>query len=138
MSERQTCGPMYQQQLKHYAGDDPLKIRLFAAGFISGEAEKIYLGSCLAAMFRPSKENFSMVLEVARQVAQTYGLYVDMVGEDEIWIFNCDAIPIVTLLKSTLENSRAWHLLRGVLTGVALRDIDYEFHKRKGYRERCD
>lgn len=75
-TDKTTCGPMYKAGLSQFAGDDPDKIRIFAAGFVSGQCEKVYLGACRAAMFRPSLERSAMLLEVVHDMGQRYGLNV--------------------------------------------------------------
>ncbi len=52
---------MCKEAINKYAGDDSEKIRIFAAGFVSGQAEKVYLGACRAAMFRPSQDRYGML-----------------------------------------------------------------------------
>lgn len=134
---KQTCGPLYKKQFDHFTGGNPDLVRVFAAGFVSGQAEKIYLGACAAAMFRPAKENLDLVLEIVEQVKGTYGLYSHQIDE-EIWLFGVETIPAIAVLANTVRETRAWHLIRGMLTGVPLRAIDYEFHKRHGFGEACD
>jgi len=49
-----TCGTHYLKLLKVFTELDPERVRYFAAGFVCGQAEKIHLGACPAAMFRPN------------------------------------------------------------------------------------
>lgn len=134
---KRTCGPLYQEQLSLYTGGDSKFIKVFAAGFISGQAEKVYLGACSAAMFRPSAENFEIVSDIVQQVRTQYGLMA-YVLIDEIWICKPEYFDRVKSLKTIPVNSPSWHLMRGLLTGVPMNDIDLEFHLRKGYGEPCD
>lgn len=136
--KKETCGPLYQKQLDCYVNGDPKKVEPFAAGFVSGQAEKVYLGACRAAMFRPSKDWFVLVERIARQVGQTYRLSTHVLN-DEIWLVHPDrGLSLFKKLTATPVNSELWHVLRGILTGVSVGEIDYSFHERRGYAEQCD
>lgn len=141
MSAKPTCGPLYKAGLEHYAGSDPDKIRLFAAGFISGQAEKVYLGACRGAMFRPSPDWAARLLEIVRDVAARYGLIVRLAARQnrEIWLLRDEAA--VALLEEAEELGvpvERFHLLRGALVGVPTEEIDLLFHERAGHGERCE
>lgn len=142
-----TCGPMYKEAIDHYCGstgpdfcrsNDPALVRVFAAGFVSGQAEKVYLGACRAAMFRPSAERYGMLIDVASDVARRYGLTVVTGVKFEIWICRDEWAPMVRTLKDAEENSRIWHECRGFLCGIPFEECDYEFHLREGHGQRCD
>lgn len=134
-----TCGPLYADGLRHYAGDNQESIRLFAAGFVSGEAEKVYLGAAQGAMFRPSAEYRDMVMSVVRDVVARYDLQMAMLGQDEIWLLRDDnAYQLFRQLLVIDPNTPAWHIIRGQLCGVPISEIDVKFHERKGYGERAD
>lgn len=143
-NEKVTCGPLFQKCLayftSHYSDDLTL---LYAAGMASGQAEKIYLGACQAAMFRPSKEHHGKMLAVCVYLSGVYGLEVSVFNRPEIW----NEIWLHTdkcghLLYNTLHNedvdSPIWHTVRGMLCGVPFNQIDSDFHLRRGYREDCD
>ena len=141
--QKQTCGPLYQKQLDYYAKGDPFLMRAFAAGFVTGEAEKIYLGACAAAMFRPSKQHLDTLFRIALKASETYELSIRVLNcpdETEIWLFFYDARvgDVIGAMEKTGRNTPTWHALRGVLTGVPLREIDCEFHLRTGHGEPCD
>jgi hypothetical protein len=139
---RQTCGPLYKAGLESFTGMDPKLVPIFAAGFVTGQAEKIFLGACRAAMFRPSEEWQHMLIGTVLQIATRYGLHVATISTsigDEIWI----AADIGTMLEiqrlpKLPENSPEWHFKRGCLCGISERKLDLQFHKRDGYGERCD
>ena len=135
-----TCGPMYKEALELYAGFNPDKVRIFAAGFVSGQAEKVYLGACYAAMFRPSQDRYGMLLETVQDVAKRYGLAVvsPIGGKQEIWICRPEAIGVIERLHDIPEDCPKWHEHRGFLCGVPRQEIDYQFHLRTGHGERCD
>jgi hypothetical protein len=134
-----TCGPLYQDALRHYAGDDPERIRLFAAGFVSGQAEKVYLGACRAAMFRPSPDRRAMLLEILEDVARRYGLHYT-VEADEIWLWRDPgtANAIDQVFRRGDRDPAGYHRLRGMLCGVPPDEIDEQFHRRPGHGQRCD
>lgn len=134
-----TCGPMYLDALEKYTGGDPAKVRLFAAGFISGQAEKVFLGACGAAMFRPSEAYAPMVRAIVIDCATRYDLLWTQEGA-EIWIVRNAALlrTLVCCLERYPENSTEWHMVRGQLCGVPDSELDYEFHLREGYGKPCD
>lgn len=136
---KKTCGPMYKEGLEKY-GDSPEKMRAFAAGFVSGQAEKVYLGACRAAMFRPSQDRSGMIEEIIKDVCSRYGLgTIYPVGtENEFWICRLEWADDVELLRVITENSPQWHAHRAYLCGVPESEIDYEFHLRAGHGKRCD
>lgn len=128
MSDKPTCG------------SGPDKIRLFAAGFISGQAEKVY-GACRGVMFRPSPDWAARLLEVVRDVAARYGLIVRLAARQnrEIWLLRDEAAA--ALLEEAEELGvpvERFHLLRGALVGVPIEEIDLLFHERAGHGERCE
>lgn len=140
--QKLTCGPLYKMGLERFTGLDPDKIPIFAAGFVSGEAEKVYLGACRAAMFRPSSEWKETLLAIVEDVAERYGLVIEMLKTSrgpEIWLCkDQDAVGTVRLISGLEENSPEWHIMRGHMCGVPHYHLDIEFHKRSGYGENCD
>lgn len=137
---KETCGPNYQRAMKMFHVDTDGVARVFAAGFISGQAEKIKLGACQAAMFRPSPERLDTIAETAHNVCQIYGLHTRIV-DDEVWIYRLEVAEMIDKLQDrpTLQvNSKEWHFIRGALTGVPATDIDYCFHERSAFMEPCD
>lgn len=141
-ASKATCGPLYKAGLESFTGMDPDKIPIFAAGFISGQAEKIYLGACQAAMFRPPKEWVGVVSEIAHEVADRYGLEgvcLPTSRGEELWMVRSPAVRTSILgLLDMPENSPEWHERRGLLCGVPPYHIDVNFHERSGYGVRCD
>lgn len=135
-----TCGPLYKDGLDLYAGGDAASIRLFAAGFVSGQAEKVYLGACRAAMFRPSQDRYGMLIETVRDVAFRYGLdVVEPIGsKKEIWICRTRFRQDVASLVEIKEDSPEWHEARAWLCGVPKDEVDIDFHLRSGHGQRCD
>jgi hypothetical protein len=140
-TQKPTCGPLYLEALTQYTDGDPEKVRLFAAGFIHGQAEKVYLGACQAAMFRPSPERLEMVDTLAMDAANRYGLlmtYLPSVGE--FWLCRDEAafISVSEHMLRMKPNSPGWHHWRAWLCGIPNGEIDPRFHERKGYGESCD
>lgn len=141
-TDKPTCGPLFEQAWKKATSmtDDP--VLLFSAGHICGQAEKIYLGACSAAMFRPTPENNKFVLSLAVYLSSIYGLEVSVFERqeirDEIWIHSPKITQGIALLRVLVHNSPEWHYFRGVWCGVPDNQIDHEFHLRKGYNQPCD
>lgn len=139
-----TCGILFNKCLNHFTSmlsDDP--ILLFASGMAVGQAEKIFLGACQAAMFRPSPENQAKMLSVCVYLSGVYGLEVSVFQREEIaneiWLHNGKCVDLLSRTLTTEEvNSPIWHTVRGVLCGVPFNQVDLDFHKRRGYREVCD
>ena len=138
-----TCGVYYQEAMNEILGEDrdPKKVRLFAAGFVIGQAEKIFLGACSAAMFRPSPEYRSIIDEAVHVACKVYKLYAGDIG-NEIWILGEGVEWRFNMLVEAHRrgeiNTDLWHRTRGDICGVPWFEIDPEFHKREGYNEHCD
>ena len=130
---------MYKEALEKYAATST-EFRAFAAGFVSGQAEKIYLGACRAAMFRPSQDRTATIIEIANDVAARYGLVVvhPIGAKQEVWICRPANEEDVRRMTVFIEDSPAWHERRAWLCGIPEKDVDLEFHKRAGHGERCD
>lgn len=140
-----TCGELHKQcrelfrDLKSY--DD-----IFAAGVICGQSEKVYLGACSAAMFRPSRGRFHFCYDTVLRASNIYGLSVESLrchyaGEAcvEIWI--CRGVAVaekVRQLDGMKMNSEAWHAARASLCGIPSSEWDFEYHLRGEFGKRCD
>lgn len=137
MSDKQTCCVAYGEALAQYTGGYPEKVKLFAAGFVHGQAEKVYLGACRACMFRPSAVHIDMMDAVCADAAERYGLAFRYYAKPgEIWLTKSpDYLDEVMKL---VPNSPTWHFGRAMLCGVPHEEIDFEFHKRQGYGQSCD
>lgn len=141
--KKPTCGALYLESLNQFCTNDEQR-KAFAAGHVNGQAEKVYLGACIAAMFRPQPENHEWLLAIVEAIAGRYGLrvlclsYVDR-GTliNEIWISRRDSI-IVSEWDKYPVNSPTWHSIRGRACGVPADEVDYVFHERRGYAEPCD
>lgn len=141
-NDQQTCGPKFSAALSYFARITQDPVQLFSAGHMTGQAEKVYLGACTAAMFRPSLEYSAWAFQAAVYLAGLYGLSVSTFGRediaDEIWIHRTNRTENVQNIQFEDFNSSAWHILRGMLCGVPIGEIDTEFHLRKGYAKPCD
>ena len=142
MTDTTTCGPLYKAGLEDFTGMDPELIPVFVAGFVSGQAEKIYLGACQAAKFWPSNKWRDTVVEIVTKVADRYGLYRAFLHAsrgDEVWLCLSPAVvESVESLGNVDENSSLWHERRGLLCGIPAYQIDFCFHERIGHNEPCD
>lgn len=139
MSE--TVGKISQRLRRRYNHSIEL-YRAFACGFVAGQAEKVFLGVCPAAMFRPSRDNFEWHLQEVKAIAIEYGLMVTVLNSEspdtpqEIWIHRHDFA-----LGSWAEhapNSIPWHRLRAAACGIPENEVDSHYHCRDGYGETCD
>ena len=136
--DRESCGPFYRRVREAITGDDPARNRDFAAGFVAGQAEKVYLGACLAAMFRPgSPEGMELLREVADRICAQYGL-VHVRVMAELWICRPESRTEVETLVGVEPNSSLWHCRRARLCGVPSEEVDLQFHLRKGATENVD
>ncbi len=70
------CGLLYQQGLLEFTNDEATQ-RAFAAGFVSGQTEKVHSGSCPAAMFCPVSDDHAWFYRMVSDVARRYGLEAD-------------------------------------------------------------
>jgi hypothetical protein len=139
--DKPTCGVLYMETMHEFGRGSEAEARAFAAGHVSGQAEKVYLGACGGAMFRPQPENFDWLLDVVSRIASRYGLRVQVLPcetpddrKKEIWI---SRNKVGAWLKFP-PNSEQWHILRGVTCGIPLDEIDWRFHERPGYGQPCD
>lgn len=140
MKKQKTCGMFYQEAIKEY-GTTTEAYRAFAAGFIHGQAEKVYIGACKAAMFRPSKINYRMAFDISIKAAKRYSLIVGVLDEGdykEIWIVNVFNMHLFRELETHERNTKEWHKLRGELCGIPAENIDVKFHEREGYGKDVD
>lgn len=136
-TNKPTCGPLYLEGVREFCGGDVALQKAFAAGFVSGQAEKVYLGACKAAMFRPSAETRGWLVPIIDSVCDRYDLRKTFIAR-EIWItrpVNCDLVIAMIALE---PNSMAWHHMRGELCGIPEEERDLRFHERTGYAEKCD
>lgn len=149
VEEKTTCGPLFNQCLTQihdawlgscFPTDSS---GLIVAGHALGQAEKIHLGACSAAMFRPSTPILrGWILQVCAILSGVYSLEISVFEReeiaDEIWIHTPESRHLISRLAHIEYNSQEWHTLRGKLCGVPPSQIDCEFHLRKGFGEPCD
>lgn len=124
-----TCGEIY---LEAFNGLTELQRECFIYGFISGQAEKVYLGACKAAMFRPSQELWDDELTIIQTVCHRYRL-AHTVIEGEIWIHRHGTL--VGDWTKFPRNSPEWHYMRARACGIPPGEIDVKFHERPGHRK---
>lgn len=142
MDNKTTCGPLFLRCLEEFADNQECELRAFSAGHMVGQAEKIYLGACSAAMFRPSPSYREWAVIAAIKISAIYGLQVSVFEreeiKDEIWIHKKTLNWEISLLNGLDVNSPEWHSLRGRLCGIPEYDLDPNFHLREGYNLPCD
>lgn len=148
--DRPTCGPMFLAGMRAYGSNDEERW-LFIAGFVSGQAEKVYLGAADAAMLRPSSEQVVRLRGIVDDVAERYQLVVVDItypypgGPNEptilreLWLCRTqDVADDVYGLPNMRPNSPEFHGRRARLCGVPSLEVDYEFHRRRGSGVPCD
>lgn len=130
---------LFAELMERFTDDEPLAQTVFAAGFVTGQAEKVCCGACKAAMFRPeTPAHDEMLGEIIKDIADKYGLFWDRYlfqGEVEYWIATTTwwfLVDRMTDLGETGCNTPAWHMHRALLCGVDPQQIDLEYHKGKG------
>lgn len=134
---KKTCGELYLDALAEIPTEN--ERRAFAKGFMSGQAEKVYLGACPAAMFRPSETTFAWLLEDVEEICDRYGLshhVFNMGTVREIWI--CRHSFGIGNWYIYQKDSPEWHKMRAIACGIPSSEVDYKFHERKGYNQPCD
>lgn len=131
-----TCGELFKEFLLLCTAGDPEKVRIFDAGVTYGQAEKVYLGACMAVMFRPTDSYWDTKFKSCEDVCKLLKLSLMVISTSvgrEIWISRPENEEVVRSLPRFPENSPLWHMLRGSLCGIPLGEIDTQFHLRKGY-----
>lgn len=140
--QKPTCGPLYKRALEHFCGSNQDDRRAFAIGFMMGQAEKVYLGVCPAAMFRPSADKKVAMLMRLQDICGMYGLSIfelPVKTGSELWIYQLSRTrQAIEGLQAFGENSESWHEMRAFLCGIPADRIDFRFHERPGYGEDCD
>lgn len=135
-----TCAPLFLKLLDltlkdKAAGLIPDDTAFFGRAFQVGQAEKVYLGSCLAAMSRPGPEYFDCMLLGAMHIADVYGLANGVTHkkgyDDEIWVFRESASALWERMAMTEVDTPLYHRLRAGLCGVPDAEVDLAFHLRK-------
>lgn len=138
MSEK-VCGDIFYEGFRKYLGDNPTveQVKLWHAGFATGQAEKIHLGACHGCMFRIGPQWREHCLPIDYDVAQRYGLQVVEVNE-EVWLVDEEGASVLIYMLDAPMNSPRWHQYRAYICGIAVEDVDINYHEREGYRGRTD
>src|SRR5688572_26875112 len=111
-----TCGPLFLRAVRHFTctADPHNAVLLFSAGHMCGQAEKIYLGACKAAMFCPSPEYHRWAFNAALYLSKVYGLQVSVFDNteiaDEIWLHTAESSSMLGLLSRAEVNTPEWHM----------------------------
>lgn len=135
-NNQHTCCVAYKEGIDLYCQDNLALRRVFAIGFFHGQAEKVYLGACKAAMFRPNLNRNPWVRKAITEVATRYKLVVIPLAYEnitELWVTKLDHAAEVEAIAGFPVNSAEWHQTRGLLCGVPENKLDSSFHLRKGY-----
>ena len=133
----QTCFFLRPDAIPH--GDVRMADR--SIGHMRGQAEKVFLGACMAFMIRPGPDWWGWALLAMEFTCEHYGLahYVSA-HEGELW--GCQSWLVQQRVHETLlgerKNSPAWHQLRGSLCGIPTAQLDLSYHQRDGYGRRCE
>lgn len=128
----------YYLEAANLYGKTPELLEAFAAGFISGQAEKVFSGVCGAACFRPSEEHSQMVFEIVNDVSSRYGLHWFKTSDGEFWIFKDHLLEATIRNVSGIFESQPvlYHSIRASLCGI--KEVDTAYHMREGFNVRCD
>jgi hypothetical protein len=128
-----TCGPLFDAAVAQFCEQGP-SLR-FYAGYITGHAEKIWMGAVPASMFRPPDKHADACRSIVARICEIYELNHTLVTTNlglEIWMFRDSWVAEDLSVLATLEeNSPTWHEYRGRLTGVPEQEIDVKFHERQ-------
>ena len=137
MNRSVVLGSVFLEGFLKYTGEDPSEetVKLWHAGFASGQAEKVASGACDGCMFRIGDRWRPICLPVDQDIADRYGLTLVLVNE-EIWLVNSRGEELLSEMLSFPLNSSRWHEIRAEICGI--KDIDIEYHLRQGYRGRTD
>ena len=140
--DKPTCGPLFLSALELFTNTTSEQVRIFSAGHITGQCEKVYLGACKACMIRPSETYYAFVLGAATNIASIYSLMVSTFEnspiQNEIWIHRPENKNAVASQLAYEFNSPPWHDYRGYLCGIPFDERDPKFHERVGYGLVCD
>ncbi len=126
---------LFAELLERFTDDDVTAVAAFAAGFMTGQAEKVWCGACKAAMFRPeTPAHDTLLAEIIQDVAGQYGLFYERYlfeGEVEYWVATSRWWFLVDRLTEMKCNTGLWHLHRAALCGIDAEQVDLEYHKQK-------
>ncbi len=123
-----TCGPLFQQVFTEASKKALTPLAMFSWGHLCASAEKIWLGACPAAMFRPTDNESEFEARIS-YVASVYSLD-SMKVDDEYWLFRRQYYHTIVDMKMAEKNSPLYHSLRGLLCGVPVNELDLTFHER--------
>lgn len=142
---KKTCGEFYKAALAEFREFTSYE-DIFAIGFVCGQAEKSMLHACEAAMFRPSEDRAEFLLGIVERVSALHGLCWRFLAYShgaetirELWLCRGESAARQVQSMETMEvNSPAWHATRGQLVGIPSSEIDFAYHQRPCFGERCD
>lgn len=143
-----TCGPLFKQAFEYAEKESRDVLEFFSWGHLTGQAEKVWLGSCTAFMVRSSNiGNKEECQEIdARLSARVHVIcsifsldcrVIKTERGDEYWVFRRDKWQLLSLLSKLSPDSEAAHFIRGTLCGVPPGELDLKFHERYGDSDGC-
>ena len=124
----ETCKPLYLR-LRDALTESK---QPFAMGFAAGQAEKVYLGACKAAMFRPDAEERELLWHALAVVCEAYGLERrESPVDGELWIFRSANAWLLDRMLEIEPDSSGWHIWRAFMCGIPREEVDPRFHERR-------
>jgi len=134
-----TCGPLFKQAFEYAQKESRDGLEFFSWGHLTGQAEKVWLGTCSAFMVRPSsigdieRPVESRLRQRVQAITEIYGLEHEAILTNrgvEYWVFRRDKYDLIRLLMEDPNDSKMAHFIRGVLCGVPASELDLHFHRR--------
>ena len=136
------CNHLFGRLVEHFTGFDPRpkslhhrrQIEPFIAGFMTGQAEKVYLGVCPACVAIPRLDDFDWCFKQCGEIAAVYKLHLRVWkhdGKGEVWFLNDTGLKLWAVLQQTLANNPddnpAINRCRAQLCGIPLDATDPEY-----------
>lgn len=101
-------------------------MRPYAAGFVTGLAEKVHIGACAAAMVKPSIVDSYWLLPTCKDIARTYKLRLFVLPRTkviEVW-FCRDKQTVEKLKDAECMDLRGANRARALLCGFPYASIN--------------
>ena len=135
-TERSACRHLWKQVWESAFTADATDAERLAYfwGYLTGLAEKVWLGACPAAMVHPSEYWYAEELKITQRVCAIYGLsYEEYVEAGEIWFYKDQrAAMALQNIRAQPLNSPSWHACRAWLCGIPNDLVDIHYHEIYG------
>ena len=126
-----TCSKCYEEVIANIVHREA-----FIRGYITGQAEKVFLGACPAAVFTADNDSNidrQTLLLIIIDIAKRYQLSMHTFS-DQIWICRdmfvwCKINDLYNSSTITI-NSPEWHRIRAELCGIPEDEIDEKYHEQ--------